>query len=182
VGNRPESIRFWKEITELDPENTLANDFIKRFTLRQRAIDHFDQKRYEEALSEFEEILLLDTSDQEAMRYRKMARGFVGQNSYKEGLKALEVGDDEKAYDLLKQALRYNTNKQDIQKQLDRIESRLKEKHQVESQNLYKDALDAFLAGDMEKALSLTQKSLELDEENLEAKRLYERLTPRKGN
>ena len=50
---------------------------------------------------------------------------------------------------------------------------------EVKSKELYKDSLDAFLAGDPQKAYDLAVKSLELDPNNVEAQRMRDRLAQR---
>jgi tetratricopeptide (TPR) repeat protein len=142
----------------------------------------FEQKRYEEALAKFDEILLIDTTDQEALRYRGIARGLAAKTSYQDGLSAMEVGDFAKAQELLKQALRYDPDNLDIRRVYAQVEDRQTQNKRTESQKTYRDALDAFLSGDMENSLRWARKSLELDSDNLEAKRLIERLTQRREN
>lgn len=148
--------------------------------LRSAAAALMEQKRYMEALGKIEEILLIDTTDEEALRARVQARGLVAKTAHEEGLLAMERGDYDKAQELLKLALRYDPDNMELRKHYAQVEGRHEENKRAESQRLYREALDAFLTGDLENALRWARKSLDLDGENLESKRLVERLTQKR--
>lgn len=201
AGDYKQSQEYLQRVLVVNPEHSEAREQLARVEIllekqakameeqqrlerirpiRQAAMLFFEQKQYEDALSKFEEILTIDTTDQEAIRYRGISRSLIAKESYNAGLKAAQEGDFPKARAQLKRALHYDPDNPDIRKIYASVEDRQHEKDRLESQRIYRDALDSFLAGDLEKSLLLAQKSLELDSENLEAKRLVERLTQRR--
>ncbi len=149
--------------------------------LRQAAMIFFEQRQYEDALSKFEEVLTIDTTDAEALRYRGISRSLIAKESFNAGMKFGQEGKFPEARQHLERALRYDRDNPDILKAYNSVKDRQLEKDRLESQRIYRDALDAFLAGDLEKALQLSQKSIEFDSDNLEAKRLVERLLQKRG-
>lgn len=179
AGNREDSLAYWRKILELDPGNVLAGEFVRRHELRKTAFELFDKKNYEEALDKLDEVLLSEANDAEALRYRKIARGIVAKSSFAQGVEARKAGEMDRAEILLKQAIRLDPQNSEIQKQWAEVREQVAAKNREKSQDSYREALDAFLTGDMETAQKLANKSLELDEKNLEAKRLLDRLTQR---
>ncbi len=145
------------------------------------ALSAFERKDYVEALNKFEEILRIDSDNNEAKRYRGLCRDILAKNAFDEGNKAAQAGNWQAANENYKMALKYKPDYDEAQNALSKVRGQMGEQKKTESQDLYKEGLEAFLAGDQSKALKLWQKAVDLDPENLEAKRGLERLSQR-GN
>ncbi len=144
------------------------------------ALGLFKQKQYEEALRKFNEILALDLQNSEAKRYRLLCRELVAKEYYEKGNKAARNGKMEEAFKWLTKSIEYDPNYQPARKQLDIVNRNRRTRYKEESQKYYKLGLEAFLSGDPDKALDFWKKSLELDPDNMEAKRGVERIMQRR--
>jgi tetratricopeptide (TPR) repeat protein len=144
-------------------------------------LDLFKSKKYEEALRKFEDLMALDSENAEAKRYRALCRDLVAKEAYDQGNAAARDGDWSRAAELFKKALKLKPDFAEAQKALDKVRSHLGEQKKGESQELYRKGLEAFLSGDQDKALEFWQKAVEMDPENLEAKRGVERILQKRG-
>jgi tetratricopeptide (TPR) repeat protein len=141
----------------------------------------YEQKKYEESLSRFNEILKIDTTHAEAMRLRDLSKEFVAKESYNAALRAARDGDMQGAALFAQKALKFKPDYPEARELLNTVGQKKKVVDEVKSKELYKDSLDAFLAGDPQKAMELAVNALELDPNNVEAQRMRDRLAQR-GN
>lgn len=146
------------------------------------ALDKFGKKDYKTALQRFEDVLQIDAENAEARRYRLLCRDLLAKQAFGEGNEAARVGDWFKSSDCFRRALQYKPNYPEAQAALDKVKANLGEQQKGESQKLYKQGLEAFLSGDQEKARDLWQRAVDLDPQNMEAKRGLERITSQKRN
>lgn len=149
--------------------------------LMQAGRELFDQKKYEEALSRFNEILKIDTQHEEAIRLRDLSKDLLAKDFYSAALRAARDGDMAGASVFAQKALKFKPDYSEASDLLNTAEQKRKVVDEVKSKELYKDSLDAFLAGDPQKAYELAVKALELDPNNEMADRMRSRLSQR-GN
>jgi tetratricopeptide (TPR) repeat protein len=149
--------------------------------LQASAKELFDQKRYLDAIAKCDEILEVDTSDEEARRLRDLSRALVAKEFYNKGLRAARDGDFKSAKNFLREALRYKPEFPEASDLLKKISQEDQRVDEEKSKDIYRQALDAFLGGDLNRALSLAHEALSLWPENEEARRLRDRLIQR-GN
>jgi tetratricopeptide (TPR) repeat protein len=145
------------------------------------ALTAFEKKDYDEALRKFEEMLRLDPENNEAQRYRLLCRDLLAKQSYDEGNRAAQGGDWPRANAAFTKALRYKPEYKEAQDALAQVRSQLGEQKKGESQKLYKQGLEAFLAGDQSRAVELWQKAVDMDPENMEAKRGLDRINQKRA-
>ncbi len=145
-------------------------------------LDLFKAKKYEEALPKFEEILAIDAQNPEAKRYRILCRDLTAKKAYEAGNASAREGDWPAAAESLKKAIRLKSDYPEAQAALDKVQAHMGERKKGESQELYRKGLEAFLSGDQDGALQSWQKAVELDPENLEAKRGVERILQKRGS
>lgn len=145
------------------------------------ALSAFEKKDYEEALRKFDEMLRVDPENNEAQRYRLLCRDLLAKQAYDEGNRAAQAGDWPAAGGQYSRALKFKPDYRQAQEALNKVKSQMGEQRKGESQRLYKQGLEAFLSGDQSKAMLLWQKAVDLDPENLEAKRGLERVTQKRG-
>lgn len=147
--------------------------------LAQTGRELFDQKKYEEALAKFDEILAIDTNDAESLRLRDLSKELVAKDAYNAGLRAARDGDLKGAAVYAQRALRFKPDYPEARELLKTVGEKKAVVDEVKSKEFYKDSLDAFLAGDPQKAYELAVKALELDPNNVEAQRMRDRLAQR---
>jgi tetratricopeptide (TPR) repeat protein len=145
------------------------------------ALSAFEKKEYETALGKFEEMLRLDPENNEAQRYRLLCRDLLAKQSFDAGNKAAQEGDWGTASANFQRALRFKPDYKEAQDAVGKVGSQIGEQRKTESQRLYKQGLEAFLAGDQRKAVDLWQKAVDADPDNQEAKRGLERINLRRG-
>jgi tetratricopeptide (TPR) repeat protein len=145
------------------------------------ALSLFEEKRYEEAMRKFEEILSVDAGNNEAKRYRLLCRDLLAKDAFESANAAVRAGDLRKSREHFERALKFKPDYPEAQSALDKVKSRLGEQKKDESQTFYKQGLEAFLAGDQEKAMEFWKKAIDVDPENLEAKRGLERIMQKRG-
>lgn len=193
---------FLEKVLVVEPENTEAREQLARteklLSAAEQAAEErsrleairplyadglslFKAKKYEEALRKFEEILALDTTNPEAKRYRALCRDLVAKNLFDSGNAAARDGDWAQAADDFKNALKMKPDFPEAQRALDKVRAHLGEKEKVESKNEYRIGLEKFLSGDQDGALEHWKKAIELDPENLEAKRGVERIEQKRS-
>lgn len=136
-----------------------------------------NERRYEEALAKFNEVLAIDTGENDARRLQGLTKDLIAKDAYNAGMNAAREGDYSRAEAQARKALKYRPEYTEAQTLLDQVREEAKKVNTGNSQRLYRDALESFLSGDRAKALELTTKALEFDSENQEARRMYERLT-----
>jgi tetratricopeptide (TPR) repeat protein len=146
----------------------------------QQGLALFGDKKYEEALAKFTEVLRLDTGNVDARRYETLCRGYVAESLYAQGMAASREGDWKKAEDLFTHCLKLNPDKADARRQLAVVRSKVVEDNRKDSQRLYRNGLDAFLSGDDNKALDLWKKAVGLDPDNREAQQGINRIQQRR--
>jgi tetratricopeptide (TPR) repeat protein len=151
-------------------------------SLYSEALTAFERKEYALALDKFQQILNVDPENGEAKRYRAICRDVLARKAFDDGNRAAQDGDWSKAYSLYRQALQHKPGWTEAEEALQKVQANLGEKRKDESQVLYKQGLEAFLAGNDEKALEFGQQALEKDPENKEAQRLVERITQKRQN
>lgn len=144
--------------------------------LAQTGRELFDQKKYEEALAKFNEILAIDTNDAEALRLRDLSKELIAKDAYNAGLRAARDGDLKGAAAFAQKALRFKPNYPEARDLLDKVGTTKKKQDEEMSKKLYNESLDAFLAGDPQKAYELAVKSLEFDPNNVPSQRMRDRL------
>lgn len=147
--------------------------------LAQSARELFDQKRYEDALAKFNEILAIDTNDAEAIRLRDLSKELIAKDAYNGALRAARDGDLKGAVALAQKAIKYKPDYPEARELLRTVAEKNRVGDEAKSKEIYKDSLDAFLAGDPQKAYDLAVKALELDPKNVEAQRMRDRLAQR---
>ncbi|MBI4396673.1 MAG: PorV/PorQ family protein [Elusimicrobia bacterium] len=203
AGNYKDAKDFFEKVLVVDPANAEAREQLSRTeklmgdaqkaaderarleTIRpvyHAALSAFEKKEYDEALKRFEEVLSMDTENNEARRYRLLCKDLLAKQAYEDGNDAAQNGEWSRASDSYKRALRYKPDFSDAQAAMEKVRSHLGEQQKTESQKMYKLGLEAFLSGDQAKAMELWQKAVDMDPENLEAKRGLERITSKRGN
>ncbi|MBK8869660.1 MAG: PorV/PorQ family protein [Elusimicrobia bacterium] len=165
-----------KEVQVFEEEKRLAE---LKAPLTQSGRELFEQKRYEESLAKFDEILAMDTADAQALRMRDQAKEMVAKEAYNAGLRAARGGDMAGALALTKKALRYKPDFAEAKELLKSLEVTKGADDEEKSKEYYKESLDKFLAGDPQKAYELAVKALELNPNNVEAQRMRDRLANR---
>jgi tetratricopeptide (TPR) repeat protein len=139
----------------------------------------FQKEDYSSAMSLFEDVLRLDPENAEAKRYRSLSRDILAKAAYQRGNEAAQAGEWPTADRNYREAIRLKPDHPEARAALEKVRSRLGTQRKDESQTFYKEGLEAFLGGDPDKARSLWEKAVELDPENLEAKRGLERISER---
>lgn len=147
--------------------------------LVQSARESFEQKRYEDALAKCNEALAIDTNDSEVLRLRDQSKEFAAKEAYNAALRAARDGDLQGAAVFAQRAIRFKPDYPEARDLLVKVGTTKKGVEEEKSKEIYKESLDAFLAGDPAKALELAVKALELDPNNVEARRMVERLRQR---
>lgn len=137
----------------------------------------FNSKQYEEAATKFKAVLDVDTGQTEARRLLTLCNDLTAKDAYNAGLASAREGDLGRAVTLFRKALKFRPDFPEAQSALDDARVEVDNANKLKGQQLYKDALEAFLSGDRAKALELATQVLELDPDNPEARRLYERLS-----
>lgn len=144
-------------------------------------LDLFKAKRYEEALHKFEEILALDESNPEAKRYRILCRDLTAKEFFQSAQASARNAEWEPAWESVTKALKLKPDYADAQKLRDVIGQHRGEQKKGEAQELYRKGLESFLSGDQDKALELWKQCTDMDAENLECKRGYERIMQKRN-
>ena len=139
----------------------------------------FEQKRYEEAVVRYNEILVIDTNNAEAKRMRDLSRSLAAKDYYNRALRSAREGDFRGADALAIKALRFKSDFAEATELRSKISGELHRVDEEKSRELYRKALDFFLAGDHNRALISAQEALSLWPDNPEARRIVERLTKR---
>lgn len=130
-------------------------------------------------MGKFNEILAIDTNDAEALRLRDLCKELIAKDAYNAGLRAARDGDLQGAGVFARRALKYKPDYPEARELLDKVGKTKAVVDEVKSKELYNESLDAFLAGDPQKAYELAVKSLELNPNNLESQRMRDRLAQR---
>jgi tetratricopeptide (TPR) repeat protein len=165
-----------KEVQVFEDQKRLEE---QKAPLAQSARELFGQRRYEEALAKVDEILKMDTADEEAMRMREKAQEMAAKEAYNAGLRAARGGDMGGALSLARKALRYKPDFAEAKELLKSLEATKGADDEEKSKGLYQDSLTAFLEGNPQKAYELAVKALELNPNNVEAQRMRDRLANR---
>ncbi|MBL0057557.1 MAG: hypothetical protein IPP35_00130 [Elusimicrobia bacterium] len=139
----------------------------------------FEQKRYEEALLKFEEILKHDTTDEEALRLRPLCQDLIAKDAYNLALGSARDGDSKTAVVYARKALKYRPNYLEAEHLLKVLSGTEGPPITDISKELYAESLDAIIEGDPKQALELAQKALDHYPDNVEARRMVERLSQR---
>ena len=130
------------------------------------ALQAFRSSEFEKALALFKDVLAVDPGHADALRYEAMVKRTLHEHSLKTGRDHAAKGQWELAIRNLKKALEYNPGSGAAKEILKDAERRWDLQKKVVSQNLYKQGLEAFLAGDKKKAQGIWEKALELDPKN----------------
>lgn len=141
----------------------------------------FQQGNYLEALNKFEEVLRLKPDHPESIKYRGVSRNILAKQALEEGNRLAQEGDWKKAAAKYKESLRYNPDQPEVESLVQETSKQLGQQRKEESQNYYKEGLEAFLAGNQDKAAELWQKAVDMDPENMDAVRGLERLNKKRG-
>ncbi len=204
AGDYPQAKEFFEKVLVVQPDHAEAQEQMERVKrlmdeaqkaaekrarmemvrpIYQSGTAAFQKKDYEAALEKFEQILQIDPENTEAKRYEIISRDILTREAFEAGQKAVQESRWSQANEQFRRALKFRPDFKEAQEALGKVRSQMGEQRKVESQKMYKDGLEAFLSGDQQKAQGLWQKALDIDPDNLEAKRGLERITPsRKGN
>jgi tetratricopeptide (TPR) repeat protein len=139
----------------------------------------FEQKRYEEALVKFEEILKHDTTDEEALRLRTLCRDLIAKDAHNLALRSARDGEVNTAVAYARKALKYRPNYLEASELIKALRAKKDAKNMNKSKELYNQSLNAYLAGDHEKALELAKQAQELRPNEEAPHRMPERLSQR---
>lgn len=159
---------------EVIAEDTLRKERIVPLMQSGQAL--VQQKRYEEAILKFNEVLAIDTTESEALRLRDLSKELAAKDAYNGALRAARDGDLKTSAGLAEKALRYKPNYPEASELLKTVGQKRAVVDEVRSKELYRNSLDAFLAGDPQQALELAVKALDLDPNNVEALRMRDRI------
>jgi tetratricopeptide (TPR) repeat protein len=182
----PDHLEARDLLSKVDQVRQQAEDFAEQ-KLRQDKIvplvqsgqAFFQQKKYEEAILKFNEVLAIDTTDADALRLRDLSKELAAKDAYNEALRAARDGDLQTSAVLAQKALRYKPDYSEARELLKTVGQKRAIVDEVKSKELYKNSLDAFLAGDPQRAFELAVKALDLDPHNVEAQRMRDRLAQR---
>ena len=92
----------------------------------------------------------MDPRNKEAKRYRLLCRELLAKDAYRKGNEAAKDGRWKKAREYFNRALKYRPNMREAKAALKKVGSQMGEAKKGSSQKLYKQGLEAFLAGDQE--------------------------------
>lgn len=137
----------------------------------------YEQKRYEEALAKFEEILTHDMNDEEALRLRDLCKNLIAKDAYKLALRKARDGDTKTAVAYVQKALKHRPNYPEAEELLKNLRINYRGENIEKSKELYTQSLKAYLAGDHEKALELAKQAQELWPYNVGYDHKVERLS-----
>jgi tetratricopeptide (TPR) repeat protein len=171
-----------KVVTILEKKEKAAAEEAQKQSISktyQEALKAYQNDHLEEAIPLFNAILALQPNHQDAQRYRNLARETLFKRYLDKGKELASRGDWETAVRNLRTASEYNPGTREVKTLLEDVQRRWEFQKKVQSQNLYKQGLEAFLSGDKNKAKELWQKALTLDPDNEEAKRGLSRITVR---
>jgi len=101
---------------------------------------------------------------------------FLAKKALDAGKKAAKRGDWKKSRREFNTVLRYRPKNRQAKKALKKIRYELSRSRKVESTDIYREGLEAFLKGDYEAATRLWREALDVYPENMEAKRGLNRL------
>jgi tetratricopeptide (TPR) repeat protein len=140
----------------------------------------YQNQEYEKALARFEEMLRIDPDNNEARRYLGLCKDLLAKKYFDQGNRAAQNGDWANAKDAFTSALSYKPDYSEAVTALYKVQQqmgeRMEEQKKRDSERYTKQALDAFMGDDREKAVELWQRALELDPENIEAARWLNRM------
>lgn len=141
----------------------------------EKGLEQYSLKNYKESLKYFNQLKALSDKNkyyeysEQIKTYISKSNKAISQQVYNEG-KKLELQEKiADAYDKYKEAISYDSSNSAAKKSMDRINS-------VIAQQYYEDGLKAFSVGDKDKAITLLQKSLEVEPNKIESKRALERI------
>ena len=118
----------------------------------------------------FQRALALDPRHAGAARRVALCRERVAKQAFQDGKDASSMGYWSRAIELFEKAVKMDPDSAVIRSALNTAQLELKEKLKIESGTLSKEAAEAFVAGDLDKALGLWNKALEEDPENAAAR------------
>lgn len=156
-----------KKQKELDEQVIL--DAVSK-TLKE-ALKVYEQGKYEEAVPLFGAVLELNPNNSDAKEYLEKASDATFKKYLERGKEYTAKGEWEQAIKNYKTALEYKSNSSETKSLLLDAQRRFELQRKVISQNLYKQGLEAFLAGERKKAKEIWTRALQLDPDNEEARR-----------
>ena len=141
----------------------------------EKGLEQYSLKNYKAALKSFKQLKALSDKNK-YYEYNEQIKTYVSRSNkaiskqlYDEG-KKLELQEKlTKAYDKYKEAISYDSSNSAAKKSMEGINS-------VIAQQYYDQGLKAFSVGDKDKAITLLNKSLEVEPDKIESKRALERI------
>lgn len=140
-------------------------------------LNAFEGKKYVTAVEKFRTVLKIYPDHKESIRYINLSNKLLAKRHYEKGSQLAQEGNWSEAGTEFRNALKYNPRYTDAKKALTKVKGQMSKQNKSDSQGYYKQGLEAFLSGDKGKAKKLWEKAVELDPENLEAKRGLERVS-----
>lgn len=191
------AVEFFQKVLIVDPNHLEAADMMQktRQLLREKQQEAeiatiqgtiqslmaegksaYDRKDYEAAMKIFTRVLKMDVENSEAAKYRNLSQTLVAQRYYEAGVSAARKGAWATAKDWLDKTLEVKPDYPDAREALAKVLSHVNEENKVKGQQKYREALEYFLNGNLEKAAEMCRDILLIDPDMVEAKRMLERI------
>ncbi len=180
---QPDNDEATKKLNQINSELEKEKKTMIQSQIKDRVNNKFEQgmkaieaHNFENAITYFLETLSLDPKNQEAKEHLNTVRSILFEKHYAHCLNFVNTSNWEQAIKMAKRALEYNPDSESAKRTLNNVERNWKVQKSVQSQQLYKNGLTAYLSGDKFNAKELWVKALNLDNENIEVKRALARM------
>ncbi|MBI3292961.1 MAG: PorV/PorQ family protein [Elusimicrobia bacterium] len=129
-----------------------------------------------QALEYFQQVVRFDPTHPAALSQVATILQSLAENAYQEGYRLERAGQTEEAIRYYQRAVHHQPAFVPAKEALARLQGEQREQRRAESRKLYQQGLEAAMVQDFATAQRLWQRALELDPENLEARRSMERI------
>jgi len=141
----------------------------------------FNDKDWEKALERFKEVQSMVPDYQEVTRYYNLTVKTYSKELFENSKGHIERGELNEAKEKLSKAKELSPDNEQIWSALKVVERDLSINNARESKRLYRDGLEAYLAGKTDKAEKLWKEALELDNSNEDALKALSKLEEQKA-
>jgi tetratricopeptide (TPR) repeat protein len=148
-------------------------------TYYNKGLDLYDYKKYNEALTEYKKgkklAIYRRVWREKFAKEIKKTKKKLAEQYYEQGYVHYQQNNLEKAVEKFKKAISYNSNFSEAKDKLKKVENKILQINKKKAERLYSQGMNAYTAGNTEKAFKLWEETLKYDSDHVQARNALER-------